>query len=460
MILTTKFHRIHMIGIGGAGMSGIAEVLHNLGFEVSGSDLQQSAVTQRLEQLGIRITYGHRPENVQDAQVVVYSSAIRPENPELVAARRQKIPVIPRAEMLAELMRMKYSIAVSGAHGKTTTTSMIGHMLAHVGLSPTIVVGGKIRGIGSGAVLGKSRYLVAEADESDASFLKLFPTLAVVTNIDKEHLDHYGNFIRLLDAFLDFVNRVPFYGAGILNIDDPYTREIAEATRARTITYGFREDAMIRATEVSQEGLKTHALLWVNGEKVGQLSLSIPGVHNLQNALAAIAVAWELEVNLAKALEALQSFHGVMRRFEIKGTRDGVNVIDDYAHHPTEIRRVLETARSYWSKGRIVVVFQPHRYTRTALLYREFAEVLTLPDVVILTPIYPAGEDPLEGVSTELILAHLSHLREQGVYAVETLDQAKNLLNKVVQPGDLVLTLGAGDVYRVGEEWLKESHES
>lgn len=460
MILATKFQRVHMVGIGGAGMSGIAEVLHNLGFRVTGSDLHRSTVTERLERLGISIVYGHKPENIQDAQVVVYSSAIRPQNPELVEARRRKIPVIPRAEMLAELMRMKYSIAVSGAHGKTTTTSMIGHLLAYAGLSPTIVVGGKIRGIGTGAVLGKSQYLVAEADESDASFLKLYPTLAVVTNIDKEHLDHYGNFIRLLDAFLAFVDRVPFYGAGILNIDDPYTREIVDATRARTLTYGFREDALVRATEVNQDGLTTRAILWVNGEKIGPLELQIPGVHNLQNALAAIAVAWELEIDLSKAVEALHTFRGVDRRFEIKGSRNRVTVVDDYAHHPTEIRRVLETARSYWPEGRLVVVFQPHRYTRTAKLYREFAEVLTLPDVVILLPIYPAGENPLEGISADLILQVLRTFREGGVYEVHSLQEAREILDQVVRPGDLVLTLGAGDVYRVGEEWLKESHES
>ena len=459
MIIPKTFRRIHMVGIGGYGMSGIAEVLHNLGFYVTGSDIKKSKITIRLENLGITVRYGHSPENVHDAQVVVYSSAIRRENPELVEARKLKIPTIPRAEMLAELMRMKYSIAVSGAHGKTTTTWMIGTLLTKAGLSPTVVVGGRIRGLDTGAILGKSEYMVVEADESDASFLKLFPTLAVVTNIDKEHLDYYGNFVNLLHAFLEFIERTPFYGAGILNIDNHYTKDIANEATKRTITYGFSRDAMFRVNNPVQEGLTTHGNLIVHGESMGLIKVSMPGIHNLQNALASVAVAHELGVNIREAKDYLSDFSGVHRRFEIKGKRNGVTVVDDYGHHPTEISRVLESAREFWRDGKIIVVFQPHRYTRVSRLYREFAQSLLKADKIIVLPIYPAGEDPMEGIDEGLILQWLKNSGKKNLYHVHSIDEAVEQLDLIVDNGDLVITLGAGDVYKVGELWLgKEKH--
>lgn len=454
MIVPTTFRRIHMVGIGGYGMSGIAEVLHNLGFQITGSDIQKSKIARRLEEIGITVKYGHSPENVHGAQVVVYSSAIRPENPEIVEAKKLKIPTIPRAEMLAELMRMKYSVAVSGAHGKTTTTWMIGTVLSKAGLSPTVVVGGRIRGLDTGAILGTSEYMVVEADESDASFLKLFPTLAVVTNIDKEHLDYYGNFVRLLQAFLEFVERIPFYGAGILNIDNHYTRDIVGETRKRTITYGFTPEAMFRIKEPKQDGLATFGELVVHRESLGLFKVGIPGLHNLQNALASIAVAHELGVNINEAKDYLVDFSGVHRRFEIKGERNGVTVVDDYAHHPTEIKKVLESARQFWKNGKIVIVFQPHRYTRVSRLYREFSQSLIMADKIIVMPIYPAGEDPMEGIDEGLILNWLEKFDKENVYHAHSIDEAVEQLDLIVDNGDLVITLGAGDVYKVGELWL------
>lgn len=454
MIVPTTFRRIHMVGIGGYGMSGIAEVLHNLGFLVTGSDIQKSKITERLEALGIVVRYGHRPENIHGSQVVVYSSAIRSENPELVEAKKLKIPTIPRAEMLAELMRMKYSIAVSGAHGKTTTTWMIGTVFSKAGFNPTVVVGGRIRGLDTGAVLGKSEYMVVEADESDASFLKLFPTIAVVTNIDKEHLDYYGNFVRLLQAFLEFIERVPFYGAVILNIDNHYIRDIASETSKRAVFYGFSQDAMFRVKDPVQEGLITFGELNVHGKPLGLFRVGIPGLYNLQNALASIAVAYELGLNINEVKDYLADFSGVHRRFEIKGKNSGVTVVDDYAHHPTEILSVLDSARNFWKQGNIVAVFQPHRYTRVSRLYREFAQSLLKADSIIILPIYPAGEDPMEGIDEGLILRSLKNLGKKNVYHAHSIDEAVNQLNSITNTGDLVITLGAGDVYKVGELWL------
>ncbi len=456
MHLPRKFQRVHMIGIGGSGMSGIAEILHNLGFQVTGSDLSPSAITRRLESLGIPVSYGHDPQHLGDAQVVVYSTAIPPDNPELVEARRRKLAVIHRAEMLAELMRMKYSIAVSGSHGKTTTTSMIAHVLSHAGLKPTVFVGGILRDSGTGGQAGQGPYMVAEADESDASFLKLYPTIAVVTNVDREHLNHYGNFIRLKQAFLEFVDKVPFYGLALLNRDDPHAAEVAEAASRRVMTYGFHPEADLVAENPWSEGFEGRAQVRYHQQVLGTLHLPVPGLHNLQNALAAIAVALELEIPADTALEALAGFQGVMRRFEIKGTRAGITVVDDYGHHPTEIRRVLETARRYWKKGRIVVVFQPHRYSRTALLYRHFGPALRLADLVLLTPIYAAGEAPLPGITSALLLEGFPPQERERVRLVDSLDDALKALQQLVQPGDLVITLGAGNVYTVGEKLLEE----
>ncbi len=456
MNLPRKFQAIHMIGIGGSGMSGIAEILHNLGFQVTGSDLQPSAITRRLESLGIRVAYGHDPRHLGNAQVVVYSTAIPPDNPELVEARRRKLAVIHRAEMLAELMRMKYSIAVSGSHGKTTTTSMVGHVLSHAGLEPTVFVGGILKSTGTGGQIGRGPYMVAEADESDASFLRLYPTIAVVTNVDREHLNHYGNFIRLKQAFLEFVDKVPFYGLAVINRDDPHAAEVAESASRRVFTYGFHPEADLVAEDPWSEGFEARAQVRHRGQLLGTLHLPVPGLHNLQNALVALAVALELEIPMATALEALAQFQGVMRRFEIKGSARGVTVVDDYGHHPTEIRRVLETARRYWKQGRILVVFQPHRYSRTALLYRRFGPALRLADRVILTPIYAAGEDPLPGITSALLLEGFAPEERARVTLADSLDHALALLKQEVQAGDLVITLGAGNVYTVGEKLLEE----
>ncbi len=459
MNLPRKFQKVHMIGIGGSGMSGIAEILHNLGFRVTGSDLVPSSITRRLESLGIPVSYGHDPANLGDAQVVVYSTAIPDDNPELVEARRRKLAVIHRAEMLAELMRMKYSIAVSGSHGKTTTTSMIAHVLVHAGLEPTVFVGGILRSTGSGGQAGKGPYMVAEADESDASFLRLYPTVAVVTNVDREHLNHYGNFIQLKQAFLEFVNKVPFYGLALLNRDDPHAAEVAEAASRRVMTYGFHPEADLVAQDPWTEGFEGRATVRYRGSSLGTLRLPVPGLHNLQNALAAVAVALELEIPTDTALSALADFKGVMRRFEIKGERHGITVVDDYGHHPTEIRRVLETARRYWKRGRILVVFQPHRYSRTALLYRHFGPALRLADRVILTPIYPAGETPLPGITAALLLEGFPPQDRERVHLVDSLEEALETVQRLAQPGDLVITLGAGNVYTVGEKLLEESSE-
>lgn len=452
-MMSKRVQKVHMVGIGGAGMSGIAELLHNLGFSVTGSDLEPKDTTRYLESLGIRVYYGHQPEHVEGAEVVVVSTAVPPDNPEVVRARELKIPVIPRAEMLAELMRMKFSIAVSGAHGKSTTTSMIAAVLDHAGLDPTVVVGGRIRGFGSGARLGAGDYLVAEADESDGSFLKLYPTVAVITNIDREHLDTYGSFEALKQAFVDFANRVPFYGAAILNLDDPPSIEILPRIERRVITFGLSRQADVSARRVELKGLGSRARVYYKGVPLTDLTLRVPGQHNLLNALAAFAVGLDLDVLPTVIAEALEGFQGVMRRFEIKGEVDGVTVVDDYGHHPTEIAAVLKAARTYW-EGRIVVLFQPHRYTRTALLHKDFGPVFHEADVVVVTRLYPAGEKPIEGVSEALIYQAIREAGHQEVY-LEPEDPLKRL-RQILRPGDLLLTLGAGDVYKYGLKLLEE----
>ena len=433
-------------------MSGIAELLHNLGFEITGSDIKRSNTTRRLERLGIRIVYEHRPENVEGKDIVVYSSAIGFDNPEMIRAQELGIPTIPRAEMLAEIMRVRFSIAVSGSHGKTTTTSMTGYALKS--LDPTIVVGGILKGIESGARLGKGDFLVAEADESDKSFLKLYPSIAVITNIDAEHLDTYRNLIEIKKAFLDFANSVPFYGSVIVNGDDRNTRDIIPFIEKRYITYSILEDAHLSAKNIEFSGLSSSYDLYVEGEFITRVHLNVPGSHNVSNSLAALAVAYELNVNLEEAARNLQEFTGVRRRFEIKGRVGNAVVIDDYGHHPTEIERVLMTARSYHD-GKIVVVFQPHRYTRTKFLWKEFARVLSSADEVILLPIYPAGEKEIRGVSSELIY---NRLKEMGrsVHLANSKEEAVEFLGRFIDDDALIITLGAGDVYRVGEILLEK----
>jgi len=449
-----KYERIHFIGIGGSGMSGIAEVILNLGFTVTGSDIAKQETTKRLEELGAKVFYGHSPENPVGADLVVVSSAIREDNPELAAAREMGIPVIPRAQMLAELMRVKFSIAVSGMHGKSTTSSMVAQVLAQAGLDPTVVIGGKFRGTRTGARLGQGPYLVAEADESDRSFLELFPTIAVVTNLDPEHLDTYSGMEDISEAFLRFVSRVPFYGAAVLNLDSDPVRRLMPLVERRVITYGTTRQADVSAREVVLRDLGSDFLVFREGEHIMDISLSVPGAHNVSNALAVVAVALELEIPHKDIAEGLASFSGVERRFEIKGERNGVQVIDDYGHHPTEIRATLEAARNYWKDGRIVVLFQPHRFTRTLYLHSEFGGAFLESDLLFILPIYPAGEQPIEGVSSRLIYDAVKEAGHKEVHLITEGEDALAILADVLRPGDLLLTLGAGNVWKTGEEFL------
>jgi UDP-N-acetylmuramate--alanine ligase len=448
-----RTHRIHFIGIGGAGMSGIAEVLLNLGYQVSGSDLKHSDVLERLVRLGGRVFQGHAPSNIEGAQVVVYSSAVRPENPELKAARAAAIPVIGRAEMLAELMRMKYGVAVGGSHGKTTTTSMIAAVLARGGLDPTIVVGGRLHAIGSNARLGHGQFLVAEADESDGSFLRLNPAVSVVTNIDREHLDYYSGLDALRQAFVYFANRVPFYGVTVLCVDDPEVRAILPLVTKRTTLYGTRAEAEIRASAIELVPHGSRFRVHAAERDLGTVELAVPGAHNVLNALAAIAVGLEVEVGFAHIADSLAQFRGVGRRFETRGQAHGVRVVDDYGHHPTEIRATLAAARTLG--GRVFVLFQPHRYSRTSLLREEFGEAFDEADRVWVLDVYAAGEPPIAGVSARTVVesaaahgaTHLTYAPDPAAAAAEAAAEAR--------PGDTVITLGAGDVWRLGDDVLR-----
>ena len=396
-----SIERIHFVGIGGIGMSGIAEVLLNLGYSVSGSDLEDNPLIQRLRRLGARISIGHATENVADAQVVVYSSAVTLDNPEVAAARSRKIPVIPRAEMLAELMRMKYSVAVSGSHGKTTTTSMTAALLTDAGLDPTIVIGGRLNAIDSNAKLGQGEYLVAEADESDRSFLSLLPTLAVVTNIDAEHLDTYRDLSDIQDAFVQFVNKVPFYGAGILCCDEPAVQAILPRIERRFVTYGFSAQANLQARAAKVEGLRSSYDLFWREEALGRVELRTPGRHHILNSLAAIAVGLELQMPVAGMIECLKRFENADRRMQLVGEEGGVMVFDDYGHHPTEVGVTLATLKEAWQNRRLVCVFQPHRYTRIKALMQEFWSAFNESDVLVVTDIYAAGEAVIEGIRAE-----------------------------------------------------------
>ena len=444
-----KIQRLHFVGIGGSGMSGIAEVLLTLGYRVSGSDLAASEATRRLESLGGAIFIGHRAAHVEGAQVVVISSAVAPSNVEVVAARERMIPVIPRAEMLAELMRLKYGIAVAGAHGKTTTTSMIATVLAHGGLDPTAVIGGKLNRFGGPAKLGQGEFLVAEADESDGSFLKLSPTIAVVTNIDREHLDHYGDLDRIKQAFLDFMNKVPFYGTVILCLDEPHLQALLPRIEKRSRTYGRTSHADLTAREIAFGPKGTQFAAVLNGTDLGRFSLSAPGEHNVSNAMAAILVGLELDLPVEAIRDGLAQFSGVERRFQIRGEAGGVIVVDDYGHHPTEIRATLAGAKEGWGR-RVVVVFQPHRYTRTRDLFADFCTAFYQADVLVVTDIYPAGEAPIAGVTAQALAAGIrEHGHRDATYA-ESREAAVERVAKAARPGDMVITLGAGDVWKVG----------
>ncbi|MEP7336498.1 MAG: UDP-N-acetylmuramate--L-alanine ligase [Acidobacteriota bacterium] len=454
-----KYQHIHFVGIGGIGMSGIAEVLLNLGYRVSGSDAKRSSITNRLESLGASVFEGHDAANIAGAQVVVTSTAVRPDNPEVAEAIRHQIPVIPRAEMLAELMRLKYGIAIAGSHGKTTTTSMAAAMLDRAGLDPTIVVGGRVNTLGSNARLGRGDFMVVEADESDRSFLKLSPTIAVVTNIDREHLDFYSGIEDIRDCFVEFVNKVPFYGSVIICLDDPNIQMIIPQITRRIITYGMSAQAEVSASDVrmSQETFSSEFTVRQKGKELGRIKLNVPGAHNVCNALAVVAVGLELEVDFARIAEGLEAFAGAGRRFEIKGLipaeRNGILVVDDYGHHPTEIRATLAAAKT--SGRRLVVLFQPHRYTRTAALHEEFARAFYDADVVLLTDIYAASEDPIPGVSAQSLAEEIEKFGHRNVLYIGTVENGKQALLDAAQPGDLVLTLGAGSVWRAGEEFLE-----
>jgi UDP-N-acetylmuramate--alanine ligase len=452
-----KIQRIHFVGIGGIGMSGIAEVLLTLGYKVSGSDLKHSSVTQRLGELGAIIFEGHRAENVTGAEVVVTSSAISKDNPEVSSARAQHIPVIPRAEMLAELMRLKYGIAIAGMHGKTTTTSMVAAVLAAGGLDPTVVVGGRVDAMGSNARLGKSQYLVAEADESDRSFLKLWPVLAVVTNIDREHMDCYRDMTDVEQAFTEFVDRVPFYGMVILCNDDPRLRNLLPRLARRAITYGMSEGSDFRIlmgdTQCSSNRHYSHFEIQYRGKPLGEFHLQVPGAHNILNATAALAVGVGLDIEAERIREGLESFAGVDRRFQLRGRAAGVSVIDDYGHHPTEIRATLAAARQCRFK-RVHVVFQPHRYTRTRDLLEEFGSAFNDADSLLVLDIYAASEQPIPGITGEQFADKVRQISGKHAHYVSSFQDAANQIASVAQEGDIVLTLGAGNVSHLGPQIL------
>ncbi|MFA5846041.1 MAG: UDP-N-acetylmuramate--L-alanine ligase [Thermodesulfovibrionales bacterium] len=463
-----QYRIIHFVGIGGIGMSGIAEVLHNLGYEVTGSDIKDSDTTNRLHSLGIKIYIGHKAENVDDAHVVVISSAVSKDNPEVVAAKEKSIPVIPRAEMLAELARMKYGVLIAGAHGKTTTTSLISTVLAHGGLDPTVVIGGRLMATGSNARLGQGAFLIAEADESDGSFLKLSPTIAVVTNIDREHMDFFKTMDSLREAFLSFMNKVPFYGAAIVCIENEEIRRLVPSVHRRCITYGLSSDADIYAVDINKGFMSVSFDVMHKGKNLGNFSIPVPGLHNVLNSLACIAVAMELKMETGKVKEALNKFSGIQRRFELKGDEKGVKVFDDYGHHPTEIKATLRAAkeglidktqraesREQRNGGRLFVVFQPHRYTRTRDLIDEFSGCFADADVLYLMDIYPAGEKPIDGINSNILIDRIKKAGHEGaVYFSDREKLMENLLLRLRQ-GDVVFTLGAGDVWKAGEEILK-----
>ncbi|MGI8813024.1 MAG: UDP-N-acetylmuramate--L-alanine ligase [Pyrinomonadaceae bacterium] len=451
--------RIHFIGVGGIGMSGIAEVLCNLGFVVSGSDIKKSKNTDRLEGLfQMRIAEGHAAENIGDAQVVVYSSAVKEDNPEVVAAKQRGIPVIPRAEMLAELMTLKpYAVAISGTHGKTSTTSMVATILKHAGVDPTTVVGGVVDTLGSNAQLGSSEWFVTEADESDRSFLMLYPTIAVVTNIDKEHMESYKGMDDVVQCFTDFVNKVPFFGSAVICLDDPNVQLIIPNIKRRRITYGLTAQADISAHNIRyNDAFGSSFAVWRGSEVMGDIDLPVPGQHNVYNALAATAVALELEIAFAKIAEAFATFKNANRRFEFKGEANGITVVDDYGHHPTEILATLSAAKNSAGGRRTVVVFQPHRFSRTRELMDEFALSFNNADVVFVLDIYAASETPIDGITAEVLTENIKRFGHKNAEYIGSIETAADKVSAKLERGDLMITLGAGNVTRLSEEILEK----
>jgi UDP-N-acetylmuramate--alanine ligase len=454
-LMQRKVKCIHFVGIGGIGMSGIAEVLVNLGYHISGSDVLHSETTARLQKIGAQVVIGHAAENIGNADVVVTSTAVKADNPEVIEAHRKNIPVIPRAEMLAELLKMKFSVAVSGSHGKTTTTSMVSTILAQGGLDPTMVIGGKLASIGSNARLGDGEIIVAEADESDGSFLKLSPTIAVITNIDREHLDFYPGITEIKEAFLKFANIVPFYGCTVICSDNIHVREITPLIKRKMITYGIELPADYSAREIKFLKRKTTYGLVYKGAKLGTIELTVPGMFNVYNSLAAVAVARELNLDFATIKEGLQSFSGVQRRLEIKGRVGGITVVDDYGHHPTEIKETLTAMRQIW-KDRLIVVFQPHRFTRTRALFDEFTKAFKDVDILIINDIYPASEEPIAGINSAALCEAIRQTGQPHVKYIAQAEGTIKFLLKTVKAKDTVATLGAGSIYKIGEEFLKQ----
>ena len=450
-----KTKHIHLVGIGGAGMSGIAEVLLNLGFKVSGSDLRQTEVTDRLSKLGSAMSIGHSETNIKSADVLVVSSAIPESNVELVAAKENKIPIISRIEMLAELMRMKYSIAVGGTHGKTSTTAMIASVLEYGELDPTVVDGGIITGLGSNVRLGDSEFVVVEADEAYGSIKKISPTIAVVTNIDNDHLDYYQTMDEIKKVFLNFVNRVPFYGVAIVCLDEENIQELVPKIEKRFITYGIETGADFTATEIQVDGTGSSYKVNRNGEVWGKIHINFPGRHNVANSLAAVAVGSELDVPIETIAQALQAFPGVHHRFELLGKVNDILVVDDYGHHPTEIKSTLRAARDTYDR-RVVAIFQPHRYSRVSLLAKDFARCFYQADVLIVTEVYSALEDPIEGVSGEMLAKSIRDYGHKNVIYIPDKEKIADSVCSLIQPGDLVITLGAGDIWMVGKEILEK----
>lgn len=435
-------------------MSGIAEVLINQGYEVTGSDLAQTPVTEHLAKIGATIHIGHRPENIGDAQVAVTSTAVKPDNVEVSAAREMMVPVIPRAEMLAELMRLKHGIAIAGTHGKTTTTSLVATVLAEGKLDPTVIIGGKLNSIGSHAKLGQSEFIVAEADESDGTFLHLSPAIAVVTTLDKEHMDFYGTMENLKNTFLEFLNRIPFYGAAVLCLDDHNIQSLIPKLEKRYVTYGLTSQADFTARNITTEGLSTFFDVYFQGNELGRIHSAIHGRHNILNTLAAVAVGMEMNLTFEVIAEALKGFTGVQRRFEIVHDSSSLIVVDDYGHHPTEIEVTLRTAKEIWPDRRLVAVFQPHRYSRTQLLLKEFCSAFNDADCLVVTGIHPGGEDPIEGVSGSQIAEGVKNFGHKSAEYIEDRKKTQDRLLEIVQPGDVVITLGAGNIWELGKDFL------
>lgn len=449
-----KIKKIHMIGIGGAGMCGIAEILLEQGYAITGSDLNESAAVSRLRKLGAKIRLGHEAGNLGDVQVVIRSTAISDENPEIIEAKKRKIAIIPRAEMLAELMRLKHGIAVAGTHGKTTTTSFTASIFDAAGMDATVIIGGRVNVYGTNAHLGKSEFLIAEADESDGSFLCLLPIINIITNIDDDHMDHYPESADIDKAFLQFMNNVPFYGLNVVCGDNCRIRKLLPNVKRPVVTYGFEEDNDIRA-KILNLGLRNEFEVWRKDQCLGEISLPQPGIHNILNALGAIGAAMGVNISFEDCRKGLESFSGVGRRFELKGIRDGIPVIDDYAHHPREIAATLEAARTVYPDKRLVVAFQPHRFTRTQAFFGDFCKVFDQVDELLLTEIYAASENPIPGISSQSLAQGIRQVTNTPVSYFENLDHLLEGLDDVLQAGDVLLTIGAGTITRLGPAWLR-----